>query len=204
MGLEYGKTEMKHIILDVDGVLLDWEHGFQQWASSQHKVKFTSSRPTSWDLCEWTGREKEEVFELIKKFNQSPNFSHLFDHVDACVVLRELWGKGYNMTALSCYDAGGKSQMNRICNLHKKFGNIFEQIISLPLRVKKKDVLEQLYHQYGPCVFVEDNPEYALQGVQVGHEVFVLRREHNKLQEDEYELVTTWVDNFYQIRDAIK
>lgn len=196
---------MKPIIFDVDGVLLDWEHGFQRWALDRG-VKFTSPRPTSWDLCEWTGLDSDTVFTYIQEFNRSPQFAELYEYTDAAVFVRGVVSKGHVLYTISCYNSGEPSVYNRVQNLRRKFGRVFDAIFSLPLRKTKSHVLQNLYDREGPCYWIEDNHSNAYVGREAGHTCFVLRRPHNRDDEAKYGNLKglTWVDNFHQIKEAIE
>lgn len=189
---------MKTIILDCDGVLLDWELSFSYWLLANKRITVVG-RPTSWDLSKWIGRSEEECFSFIREFNSSYLFADVLPTSGTMRVVRDWWQRKFDLIVLSCYKTNSKSELNRIYNLQEMYGNVFEEIISLPLRASKQPHLKALYEAHGQCIFVDDNPLYAVQGASEGHIAYCLRCPHNRSVEKDFPNLI-WIDNLSEVK----
>ncbi|RVC71314.1 hypothetical protein EN759_00425 [Mesorhizobium sp. M00.F.Ca.ET.038.03.1.1] len=184
-----------HFILDCDGVLLDWTRGFRHWVFATHGIKPSASGPRSWSLFTWLGLPESRCFELIKEFNASQAFGELYAVPGAKEAIARLKAAGHQFTVLtSCSDDPVALQRRRQ-NLDNEFEGAFDRVICLPLREKKTPWLNVLRGG----VWIEDNYDNAMMGVEAGHKTFMLRHPHNAEHERSSDSRITWVDNFAPI-----
>ena len=73
----------KTILTDCDGVLLDWEKGFEIWMGEQGYVKIPDFDVTAYGLSVHYGMTKEKIKKLIREFNSSAAIGYLKPFRDA-------------------------------------------------------------------------------------------------------------------------
>lgn len=140
---------MPNLIVDVDGVLLNWRHGNHYW-----QMKNNSSRPLA-DLS----------FDDMAAFNQSESFASLLPFPDAQLYLPEIKRRGYTIHAITACGTRDVTKRNRIYNLHRCFSPIFDRIMFVDIGESKLPALKSI----GTGWYVEDHPPYVDDGVQSGH-----------------------------------
>jgi len=174
------------VILDCDGVLLDWESGFRKWAEATYQhLAFRSPFPDSWNLSGWIGCSSDEALDLIRRFNHSPEFAYLNPMPDAARLLYELDRAGHPIYVLTSCSAMPTIEQRRRENLARLFSVEFQNVICLDLGVSKLPMLLSFADILGECIWVEDNYKNALDGLTAGHRGFFLHRPHNKTHWDQ-------------------
>lgn len=160
----------KTIIVDVDGVLLDYTGGIIDAYKSHYKE---CDNPTS----------LEDIFDgvmvraIIALFNQTPNFSELQPHRGADVYLKKLKDEGFSIHAITaCGDTTPTIHL-RSDNLTNVFGDIFDKIVYAPLGSSKHHLLAE-YQDTG-YVFVEDTLEHYIAGECLGLDSVMMSTDFN-------------------------
>lgn len=184
-----------HILLDCDDVLLDWIGGFRAYVHAAEGVIPTAPAPSSWDMSEWLGLTSERTVELIQEFNSHHWFGHLEARADALRCVAALKNMGHRLTVLTSCSDDPAIVGRRRRNLERAFGNVFEAIICLPLGQSKAPWLGIL--EKG--IWVEDNYKNGLAGNAAGHKTFMLRRSHNRADEQRDHRSITWIDDLQPI-----
>lgn len=171
------------VILDCDGVLLDWETGFRNWVLRHRPTTvFASEYPSDWDLSHWIGCSSDESMALIQGFNQSAYFGSLGSMPGAARTLYELERLGHPLFVVTSCSSDPVTSQRRSMNLSVMFAPRFQRVICLDLGVSKLETLRAFQLVYGECVWVEDNLKNALDGFTAGHRSFFLHRPHNHSQ----------------------
>lgn len=163
------------VLLDCDGVLLDWEASFREWVAARLRRPI-AAQPSHWDLTKWLKVDSEEADKLIRAFNRSEGFGNLAPIYGSQWALSALVEVGAELHVItSCSD------LPNVCHARKKnltaiFGDVFASITCLPLHGSKVKALAN--HEPG-AIWVEDNFTNATVGHHLGHQSFVLRYPHN-------------------------
>ena len=76
----------KVILVDCDGVLLDWMYAFDQWMT---RHGFTQHKPEVYDVAEQYGLEKPFAKMLVRMFNESANIRKLPPLRDAVKYIKK-------------------------------------------------------------------------------------------------------------------
>jgi uncharacterized HAD superfamily protein len=166
-----------YVLLDCDGVLLDWELGLKRWLEHAHPHL---SQPTYYD---------ENSFELSLRYNISPAEGNqmvwdFHNHMEF-TKLEPLAGSqqaiaDLNQThALVVITACGQDPTiarYRRENLKNCFGDVFEEIICVNHSIDKAFWL----NQYPPSYWVEDHQKNANMGVEFAHKSFLISAPYNK------------------------
>jgi uncharacterized HAD superfamily protein len=186
-----------NLLLDVDGVLLDWLSGFESYLLQQapelHR-DFTGLEQAE-NLEQLLGMSDHQMHEWIDRFHHDVSFEYLMPLPGAQKALQVL----SDWCHMSCITASGSSPTSaqmRKSNLHAVFGDVFQDIICVDRSVDKPDYLAA----YEPGYWVEDQLKNALMGTQAGHQSFLMDAPYNRKLHSEQ---VTRVDNMLQVGDII-
>jgi FMN phosphatase YigB (HAD superfamily) len=192
------KKELKDkiILVDADGVLLDWEWAFNVWMQEQgfERVK---GYQFVYEMGERYGISKEQVKKLIKIFNNSAHIGFLPALRDAMFYVKRLHEEhGYVFHCITSLSEDNNAGKLRKMNLRKLFGKTaFEKFIILGTGDDKDEALAP-YADTG-CWWVEDKPENALAGVNAGLNSILMEHGHNmSFKHDGVTVVKNWKEIF--------
>jgi FMN phosphatase YigB (HAD superfamily) len=179
------------ILVDSDGVLLNWEYAFAIWME-QHGHEKQAGGEFVYDIGERYGISREQGRKLIKLFNESAAIGFLPALRDAVYYVKRLHEEhGYVfhcITSLSLDPAAGKL---REMNLKKLFGDTaFERVVCLDTGADKNNALEP--YRDSECYWIEDKPENAEVGYNLGLRSILMEHGHNMNHECPYPVVKNW------------
>lgn len=180
----------KVILVDCDGVLLDWKYGFYKWMLD-HGYKIVEQN--RYEVSETFGIPKAKGKELVQNFNESAAIGYLPALRDAVKYVKKINEEGgyvfHCITSLSTDPYAGKLRKK---NLEKLFGkNVFEKLVCLECGADKDDAL--LPYKDSGCIWVEDKPENAMVGDTLGLKSVLIRHDFNKdFVHNNIEKVSSW------------
>jgi len=191
------KLSDKLILVDCDGVLLDWLYSFQRW---MHQRGYEIEDADNYDIAIMYGLQKQYAKNLVRHFNESAAVGWLPPFRDAVKYVRKLHEDHgfifHCITSLSLDEYAGKLRKK---NLEALFGKtVFEKIVCLDCGADKDKALEP-YSNSG-CIWVEDKPENAEAGLFAGLNPILIEHDHNK--EFSNSLITK-VQNWREIHDML-
>jgi len=182
------------ILVDSDGVLLDWEYAFNIWMQ-EHGFEEVPGSKLSYEMSERYGIPKDQVRRLIRLFNESAAIGFLPALRDAMYYVKRLHEEhGYRFHCITSLSTDPNAVRLREMNLAKLFGKTaFERVLCLPTGADKNEALEE-YRDTG-CWWIEDKPENAEAGHAVGLRSLVVEHGHNMHYYHEHiTLVKNWRD----------
>jgi len=186
----------KVILVDADGVLLNWEWAFGVWME-QHGHTSIENGNLLYDIGERYGITKEQGKQLIKIFNESAAIGFLPALRDAMFYVKRLHEEhGYVFRVITSFSLERYSVILREQNLRNIFGNAIEKVISLDTGADKDDALEP--YKNSECYWIEDKAENAFAGERQGLTSILIAHAHNKEYEDSFKRVQNWQE-IYQI-----
>jgi len=181
--LNTAKKTQKHnpqslILVDADGVILDWEYAFSVWME-QHGFVKTEGSQFIYDIGKRYGIDHEQGRKLIKIFNESAAIGFLPPLRDAMYYVKRLHEEhGYVFHCITSLSLDANAGKLREMNLRKLFGKTaFEKITCLETGADKDQALEP-YRDSG-CWWVEDKPENAEVGHKLGLRSILVEHGHN-------------------------
>jgi FMN phosphatase YigB (HAD superfamily) len=189
------------ILVDADGVLLDWEYAFNIWMQ-EHGFEEVPGSKFSYEMDERYGIPKEQVRKLIRLFNESAAIGFLPALRDAMYYVKRLHEEhGYRFHCITSLSTDPNAVRLREMNLAKLFGKTaFERVLCLPTGANKNEALEE-YRDTG-CWWIEDKPVNAEAGLAVGLRSLVIEHGHNMHYYHEHiTLVKNWRDVYQLITD---
>ena len=166
------------ILVDADGVILDWEYAFSVWMEEHGFVK-TEGSQFIYDIGKRYGIDHEQGRKLIKIFNESAAIGFLPPLRDAMYYVKRLHEEhGYVFHCITSLSLDANAGKLREMNLRKLFGKTaFEKITCLETGADKDQALEP-YRDSG-CWWVEDKPENAEVGHKLGLRSILVEHGHN-------------------------
>ena len=182
------------ILVDSDGVLLDWEYAFNIWMQ-EHGFEEVPGSKLSYEMSERYGIPKDQVRRLIRLFNESAAIGFLPALRDAMYYVKRLHEEhGFRFHCITSLSTDPNAVKLREQNLSKLFGKTaFERVVCLPTGADKNEALEE-YRDTG-CYWIEDKPVNAEAGLAAGLRPLVIEHGHNLHYYHEHiTLVKNWRD----------
>lgn len=184
------KNRKDLILTDVDGVLLDWETKFTEWMETK------GFRPEpdqfSYEMNLRFGMKKHKIKELIREFNDSAWIGFLNPLHDAVYGVQVLKDAGWRFGAITSLSEDVYSGQLRERNLAQIFGeDTFEFVTCIDTGADKDN--ELLPYQDSGLYWIEDKPENALLGADLGLKTILMRHKHNaNFHDDRIKVVDNW------------
>jgi hypothetical protein len=186
----------KVILVDCDGVLLDWMYSFQAWMK---RHGYEAIDVDKYKINEIFGIERSEGRKLCRMFNESATIRKVPPLRDAIKYVKKLHEEeGYIFHAITSLSNDEYAQHLRTKNLCELFGpTVFEKYVYLDTGADKDEALAE-YKDTG-CLWVEDKVENAIAGAVVGLESVVMQHEYNKDTSD-FPLMRNWKDIYDYVK----
>jgi FMN phosphatase YigB (HAD superfamily) len=183
------------ILVDCDGVLLDWEWAFGIWMQERGYVQRPNAKDyyTIHDQFEnltWT-----EAKKFTKLFNESAAIGFLPPLRDSVYWVRRLNEElGYRFICITSLSTDINAQKLRRMNLEKYYGDVFDDIVCLPTGGDKHEALDKFVGT--EYFWIEDKPENADVGFERGLRSILIEHGHNMNHQCPYPIVKNWREIF--------
>lgn len=177
------------ILSDCDGVLLDWEFGFNQW---MERRGFSRTSKYDYGIDKQYDIDRPLSKSLVKQFNESAACGFLPPLRDAVKYVRKLYEeKGVQIRVITSLSLDPAAVKLREANLKRVFGEAIESVICLDTGADKNEALEP-YANSG-MFWIEDKPANAELGVSLGLAAFLMQHTHNTdYDSDDICVVSSW------------
>ena len=180
----------KIIVVDCDGVLLDWEHSFKLWMKEKgYEVK----NDVEYSMAKSYEMEKPEMKKLIRHFNESATMCCLPPLRDAVKYVRKIHEElGYVFHCVTSMTLDRHANKLREQNLSNLFGETaFEKVQCLDTGADKDEAL--LPYLDSGCIWVEDKIKNAELGDRLGMSAILMKHDHqNDYTNDAIPAVESW------------
>lgn len=189
------------ILVDADGVLFDWEWGFDRYMTS----KGYRMQPGGQDeylidrrfYCTPSDAQRE-----IKEFNESSAIAFLPPLRDVVEYVRRLHSEGWQFTCITSLSSLDSARDFRRRALDREFGkNTISELVCLPTGSDKHHALEP-YRDSG-LWWVEDKPENADVGYEMGLRSILMQHGHNTDHKCPYPTVKNWQEIYHIISNDL-
>ena len=169
----------KRIIVDCDGVLLDWAYAFDVWMV-EHGYFRLPNTSQYYDQTLRYGISQVEAISQIKKFNESGCVGFIPAFRDSVEYVTKLSKLDWKFEVISCLDKDKYAQKLRQKNLLHLFGDVFDFIdCGLDFTVGKEQYLLDRYNGKN-YYWIEDSVNYAESGKKVGVKSIIMDHPYNK------------------------
>jgi hypothetical protein len=186
------------ILVDADGVLLNWEYAFEIWME-QHGFEQIPGGNLDYDIGKRYGISREQTVRLIKMFNESAAIGFIPPLRDAMHYVEKLHREhGYVFHCITSVSVDPNAIKLREMNLRKLFGEtVFQKIVCLDTGADKDAALFP-YRDTG-CWWIEDKPQNAVVGAELGLNSLLMEHGHNmNYYHDHVRTVKNW-EEVYRI-----
>jgi len=165
------------ILLDIDGVCLNWEKGLVNYMESHfpHVAEAGVFNPHAFDLTARYGMSRQEANQLVWDFHHHDWFAELDPMVGATEAVDRLRQVG-KLVAITACGTTDRTQQLRRKNLKLCFGNVFSEIYCTNNFEEKRGYLSL----YPSGFWVEDHLKNAIMGAECGHKSYLISAHHNQ------------------------
>lgn len=170
----------KLILVDVDGVLLNWQDSFDAWMIKKGYAK-ADSHDSTYHINEQFNIDRKHAWELVHQFNNSAAMGWLPALRDAVPFVNKLfYGHGYYFHAITSISDDIYAQRLREMNLRELFDpDAFVKVTCLPTGADKHEALEP-YRDSG-LFWIEDKFENATLGADIGLKSILVEHDYNAM-----------------------
>ena len=187
------------ILVDCDGVLVDWETKFHTWMQRRGYQAHDSHGSFYRISDRYHDLSSKDSKQLIRHFNESAAVRFIAPVRDSVYWVKRLnWKMGFGFHVITSLSLDPDAQTLRRQNLQELYGDIFDHVICLDTGSDKDHALAA-YQDYG-CWWIEDKPENALAGIACGLRPILIAHDHN--QDFRHDHVPR-ADSWQQIYDII-
>lgn len=189
------QSPARPLILDCDGVLLNWLGGFTRFAESYLGRPMPTENSNEYDLGIRFGVDHGKIVEMIQIFNSGEGgyFAQLEPLPGAREALEAAHAAGRPLHVVSSCSTLPAVVSGREENLRRDFGDIFDEILCLDPSASKAETLSA----FPTGSWVEDNFQNAVVGATVGHTTYLIRQSYNiEYEPDSDHPGLTWVDGW--------
>jgi uncharacterized HAD superfamily protein len=175
---KYKNSNRKLILVDADGVLLNWEYAFNVYLQT-HGFNKVEGGDLKYDIGKRYGIDQEQGRKLIKIFNESAAIGFLPPLRDAMYYVKRLHEEhGYVFHCITSLSTDVNAAALRKMNLEKLFGDTaFEKIVCLETGADKDEALEP-YRDTG-YYWIEDKIVNCQTGRDLGLRSILMEHGHN-------------------------
>lgn len=165
----------RKILADVDGVLLDWESGYDAWMAERG---YTISDSKNYKQSIRYGLEQDVSDALVKQFNESAWMGFLKPLRDSVEVLDKLAAEHWHIECITSLSTDYWAGKLREMNLENWFGRqSIRRVRCLETGADKDEILKEYKHSH---FWIEDKPENAIAGLNAGHKPILMDWPHNR------------------------
>lgn len=191
----------KIILTDVDGVLLNWNRGFEEFASSKG---FSVVNKNSYYLDERFAIDRNTAESLRNEFCNSSKLKTLEPIGDAPKYVKKLFKEfGYRLVCITKIGRDKFIEDNRVNNLLGIYGMAISKLTCLDSKESKRESLFQYAGQHR--IWIEDHIENAQIGAAFGFKTFLIDHEYNKTQKDiGFDRVNGWEEIYNYVCELEK
>lgn len=168
----------KTILVDCDGVLLDWEYAFNKWMFNRGFER--KGNLDAYERSEVYAMDDKEMRKLIAHFNSSAAIGFLPPLRDAIHYVKRLNQQhGWVFRMVTSLSTDKYAQRLRKQNIKNLFGDqTFEDFVFLSTGSDKDKALEPF--KDSGCLWIEDKVENALVGQSLGLDPLLIAHKHNE------------------------
>ena len=188
------------LLTDCDGVLLDWETRFREFAK-RLGYQLRDSAVNAYSTSEQYNISQAEGSALIAKFNASSDFESLTPFKDSVKYITRLKNENWKIVVITTAGDHPWTYGLRKSNLDRVFGkDAVDELHILPLHgdkgLKLVDYMDSNLH------WIEDKPSNAELGFKYGLRPLIMTNNHNLSYLGPVSRVNAWNEAYKIINDT--
>lgn len=166
-----------YVLLDIDGVILNWDFGIDNYIKSHvpdhMQPEFVDEH--AYDLSDRYGFGLEEANQVVWDFHTHESFAEIPALPGVSEALAKLVND-YDLVAITACGSDDLIAQYREQNLHSLFPHMFKKIICTNSGLAKRQHLAL----FPPSYWVEDHTKNAHMGLEFGHSCFLVDAPYNR------------------------
>jgi FMN phosphatase YigB (HAD superfamily) len=171
-----GGNMEKHILTDVDGVLLCWEEGFNEFINSKGHPRIPGTE-TEYSMAARHGISTIQSLDYIREYNESDAMLSLKPFADSVKYVAKLADMGFRFTAITSMSDHPGAKIHRTNNLKALFGDVFDEVVCLEMGASKIHALMR-WADSG-LYWIEDHMRQAEAGHEAGLRTVLINHPYN-------------------------
>jgi hypothetical protein len=164
------------ILTDADGVLLNWNEGFNDFMTSKG-YEMNPEFGDSYLLSDRYGITPHQAHEFVRFFNESPMVENLHPFADSVKYVNKFADLGFRFIVVTSLSDSPWAKHYRTKNLIDIFGPVFEEIVCLKMGISKYNELCR-WDQTG-YFWIEDHTRQAEAGYEAGLKPVLIDHPYN-------------------------
>ena len=130
------------ILTDIDGVCLDWNTGFDIFMKDNGYSRIPDTDHHYNLAYRYNVKDWKCVNKLVTDYNESPLMKYLDPLPGAVETIHKLANDGFRFTAITSISDKPTAKIYRQENLTEVFGDVFDELVCLPVGHAKQKALE--------------------------------------------------------------
>lgn len=164
------------ILTDVDGVLVRWENAFNAYMES-HGFNRLPGTETEYSMAARYGLSIKDTQKYISNYNESAAIATLESFADSAEFVAKLANDGFRFIAVTSISDHPNAHRYRSENLKTLFGDVFDEVVCLPMGASKANVLMRWADT--EYFWIEDHMRQAEAGYEVGLRPILINHPYN-------------------------
>lgn len=191
----------KTILIDCDGVVLNWEYAFHVWLEEHGHEPVVVDQGLFYRISDQYGLSEDKVVRMVRHFNESASIGFLPPLRDAIQYITRLHNEhGYVFHAITSVIDDPNVVKLRTMNLHKLFGeSTFSAIECLPLGSTKKQALRKFANS--GLYWIEDHIKNAEDGLDLGLKPLLMEHGYTLNYDGCIPKVKNWKEIYHMVID---
>jgi len=186
----------KTILVDCDGVVLNWEYAFDIFME-EHGFTKIKEHNGIYDIGERYGITLEQGRKLIRIFNESAAIGYLPPLRDAIEYVTRMANEGWTFIAITSLSTNRYAKKLRRRNLDKLFGKGTFRTVTCLATGASKDAALAKYAGSG-LYWVEDKYENAIAGQKIGLKPILMEHGFN-MHNTDIPLAKNWKEIYEMV-----
>jgi FMN phosphatase YigB (HAD superfamily) len=166
----------KIILTDADGVLVDWNTGFDTFMRLGGFPRIPNT-DSDYSIAIRHNVSMNQATECVKEFNESRNITSLAAFADSVEYVTKLANLGFKCIVVTSISDHPDAHAYRTENLNNLFGDVFQEINCITMGASKAEILKRW--QDTGYFWIEDHMRQAEAGHEAGLKTVLISHPYN-------------------------
>ena len=166
----------KIILTDADGVLVDWNSGFEKFMIKKGFPKVPNT-DTDYNISIRHGISGHQAHEFVREYNESSYIADLLPFADSVEYVTRLAREGFKFVVVTSISDHRDAHVYRSWNVKGICGDVFEEINCITMGASKYNILSR-WSDTG-YFWIEDHMRQAEAGHENGLKTILINHPYN-------------------------